>query len=223
MAVLYESKRFPVAFNRVDVGGRDLLIHNQDTQVAYPVLSGPRNGSIATSRSMSALIENLHWLAMRDTPMVNFFEVAGNGDNSPSATSWTNSSKTIKVLLPPFCRWASFHFLCARDMGDTTQALSYIQVASGVHTVVNTSIPWGEDLTATSKSGLSYYSADWIHFVGTDLDETGGPSALRILDDSTDKADWTHESITITVSPRCNVYAAAYRVLPAFGTLQVQS
>lgn len=224
MAVIYESKRFPLGFNKLDAGGLDLMTRvNADDQLPYPVLAGPRNGALATGRAVNSIIENEHWLAMRDTPMINFFDTAANGDNHPSGSvsAWTNSSKTIRLILPPYCRWATFHFLCARTFSDASINMNYIQVASGVHTVLNTSIPWGEDLALTGKAALSYYSADWVHFAGVDLEESGGPTACRIVLDATDHATWTEQTVTITVSGGVNVYAAAYRVLPAFGTLQV--
>ena len=223
MSIIYESRRLPVNFRQVDTGGSELLQRDSSSQIAYPILAGPRNGALATCALITSIIENEHWLTFRDTPMINFFDVAGNGDNFPGATSaWTNSSKTIKLILPPYCRFASLHFLCARNFGADTE-LAYIQVDSDIHTVVNTSIPWGEDLAALAKSGLSYFSADWVHFAGIDIEASGGPTALRITaDDDMDQPTWRHREVTITVSANCNVYAAAYRVLPAVGTLPAQ-
>ena len=70
---------------------------------------------------------------------------------------------------------------------------------------------------------MPYYAADWVHFQGIDLNETGGPAAVRLVEDATESAQWATASVTITPSAGVNIYAAAYRVLPAVGTMQVQT
>lgn len=230
MAVIYESRRFPVAFQTRDIGGRLSYVRNTDNNngsPAYPLLSGPRNGSLATSGAITSIIDNTHWLAMGDPPMINFFEVWANGDNNPAGRSWSGSAsipaKTIKVLVPPFCRWASFHFLCSHNFGGNPTENHHIKVASAFHTTINPNIPFGEDTSASGKPDVAYYSADWIHFQGIDTTEPQSPVAVRLFEDATEHATWEWVDVTITPSASVNIYAAAYRVLPAMGIMQVQT
>lgn len=213
MAVIYESRRVPTSFIRADVGdlGTDV----------YPGAS-PRNGSLATSSLMSTIVNNEHWLAMRDVPMMTFFEAWANGDNDvTAATDWTASSKTITLDVPPFCNWAEFHFLCARDMDTTVIETHGISVISSVATVIQTGIPFGEDIGITGKT-IAYASADWVHLQGlNDGANQIGPTALR-LDTGYGVGHWTKVSVVVTIDPHVHVFSAAYRIVPAFGVLQVQ-
>ena len=213
MTVIYESRRVPVAFNRTDVG--DPLADS------YPG-SSPRNGSLAASSLMTAIVENEHWLAMRNVPMITFFEAWANGDNDCVAgASWTASSKTIKLDVPPFCNWAEFHFLVAREMDGTVIENHGISIVSGIATVIQTGIPFGEDTSITGKV-VGFNSADWIHFTGLNDDASQiGPTALRLAV-GYGVGHHTQNSVAITVDSKVHVYSAAYRIVPAFGTLQVQ-
>lgn len=236
MAVIYESNLLPKNFIRQDVGS-NVLIRNNGSVVTppYPAPGGPRNGSLASASYAQAIINNEHWLAMMDPPMINFFEVGGNGAledvTDPEFYAFKGGTITVKLVVPPFCRWAEFHFLCAKDMDGATSAntMQYISIAGdlGAGSVTlgrHTGIPFGEDLTTTTKTTGILQSADWIHFAGTD-DITDGtfPTAIRLFNDSDEHERWTNVTRVITVSAKVRVYAAAYRVLPAFGTLQVRA
>lgn len=216
MTVLYESTRLPTNFIRVDVGKSFPKGNASGVDVPYPMLGTTRNGARATALSMFTIMENEHWLAMADCPTVQFFEYGAEG------TSWTGATRTVDITVPPYCRWVEFYFLASRKFSSTGDRLSYIQVDSSVHSVVNTNIPYGEDL-GTGKLAVSYETADWVKFSGVDVEETGSATAVRLYADATQHDRWALTTVTVEVSANVDVYAAAYRVIPALSPLQYQA
>ena len=220
MTVLYESTRVPTNFQRADVGKHFEKGNSSGVDVAYPALGSTRNGARASALSIFSIMENEHWLAMADCPTVNFFEAGA--ESTSSLSPWTVAIRTVDILMPPYCRWVEFYFLAARKFSSTGDRLFYIQVDSSVHSVVNTNIPYGEDL-GSGKVAVSYETADWVKFSGVDVEETGSASAVRVYADATQHDRWALTTVTVKVSVNVDVYAAAYRVIPALSPLQYQS
>lgn len=219
MAVLYESTRFPTNFIRVDVGKEFQKGNQSGVNVPYPVLGTTRNGSRASALSMFTIIENEHWLAMADCPTVQFFEAGADSDVS-GLVPWTNDTRTVELIVPPYCRWVEFYFLACVNREDPDR--QYIQVDSAVHSVVNSQIPFGS-LLPGGKTYIPYESVDWVTFSGIDVEESGAATALRVYADATAHDRWGITTVDVTVSAYTQVYAAAYRVLPATSPLQYQT
>lgn len=222
MAVLYESTRLSRNFIRVDVGkefvkgGQYLSARNP-----YPVLGTTRNGARASALSIFTIVENEHWLATADCPTVQFFEAGA--DSAVSDTDpWTNSTRTVEVTIPPYCRWVEFYFLACLKRETSSFTDDYIQIDSSVHSVVNTSIPYGTELPG-GKTYIAYEAADWVTFSGVDVEESGAATALRIYADATQHDRWGLTTVDVTISENVQVYAAAYRVVPATSPLQYQT
>lgn len=195
MATQYTSTRIPVGFIRNDG-------------------SSINNGSLALANTVHAVVENQHWLCFGDTDLTHFI----------NAGPVENATRIVTLLVPPFCQYASFHFFCARDFNGTSSTLSYIDISSPSTSRRTTVIPYGEDLSLTAKPSLDELSAGWVHFEGmTENPSTITPTALRLFDDASVPEDWTTVDVTVTISAKVYVFAAAYRVLPPSRVMVVKS
>lgn len=164
-----------------------------------------QNGTLAQAQTFAAIADNQHWLALTDQPLINFFVA--------QYTAWVGAStRTVTLMVPPFAQYASFHFLCARDLAGGA-SLSYISVASPTQTRSTTAIPMGEDLGATGKGSLAVRSANWLHFSDVGDNPTASdPGAVKLFPWTLEY--WRTVDVEIVVSADVTVYAAAYRVLP---------
>src|SRR3972149_5869463 len=197
MATAYTSTRYPVGFKS------SLYTNTQD-------------GSLAVASTVHGLAENQHWLGMGDLDVVNFHQSFGS-----NTLEWNNSTKEIKVMVPPFCQFAGFHFYVSRDFDlatPTVPAANGVTVTSkaggfpyDIRTYHN--VEFGEDLTALGKTIANSDSYGWVHIEGVvDNPQTDDNSALKLAA-ATSEA-WSYVNVSIIMGAKVYCRAAAYHLIP---------
>lgn len=192
MSTAYVSSRFPVAFTPKEPN---------DIQ----------NGCQALSSIVYTLADNQQWLASEDVDVVNFHQGWGG-----TTKEWNNGSNTIRVMIPPFCQYAGFHFYVARDMdtaGGQQPVLDLgiqLDVLGGTSRAIH-NIAHGEVLGIKPKFSNEVYA--WEHMDGISQNpEDFGPSAVKLV--SSTSETWTSVRVSITMGTKVYCRAAAYHIIP---------
>lgn len=199
MPVDYESHRFPTNFIRSD----ENII---------------QNGSLALASTIHTIVENQHWNVLGDTPFITFLT---RGSQLGSVADVT-TSLDVTVMLPPFATHVAFYFYYAHDfdssgVGTTAE---YIDVSSSVDSSRATNLPFGEDLTDTSKPSLGFASGGWVFFDGIVPNPTDTtPQAIAVV--SAMSGTWQEVTVTVDTSNNIALLSGAYRVLPNRNTFEV--
>lgn len=216
MPTLYTSDRLPTVFSHQD-----------------PI--AVRNGTLAKAGLFSTMANNQTFLACGLTPFINFFMATHDATTESYLASegvWTNATRTVQVLVPPFCQYVEFYFFAGKDFNGTSTTESYIemQVDTDADTIMDefsriSNIPAGEDETHTGKTatwGDFMQGAAWVRASGAQgalsrLDED--PGALKVVTNPVNY--WRRVGVNIVVSSKVYVRAAAYHVLPGNKTYTI--
>lgn len=194
-----------------------------------------KNGTLAKASLFGNMANNQTFLACGLTPFVNFF-MAVHDDaaqvNLASEGVWTGSTRTVQILLPPFCQYVEFYFFAGKDFNGTSTTESYIemQVDTDADTIMDefsriSHIPAGEDETHTGKLGAwgDYLQGGaWVRASGaagalSRLAED--PGALKVVTSPVNY--WRRVGVDVVVSAKVYVRAAAYHVLPGNKTYTI--
>lgn len=216
MPTLYTSDRLPTIFT-----------HQDPTTI--------NNGTLAKSALLSTISSNQTFLACGLTPFVNFFMAMHDVNTETSFDAdgvWTNATRTVQVLVPPFCQYVEFYFYAGKDFfgSSTTETYIEMQVDTDADTIMDefsriSHIPSGEDTTHTGKSGdwgdpLS--GGGWVRASGAQgalsrLAED--PGAVKVVANPVNY--WRRVGVDVVVSGNVFVRAAAYHVLPGNKTYTI--
>lgn len=191
MSTAYISTRYPPGFKPSDY------------------LTAVQNGSQALATTVYTIADNQQWLATEDLDLAHFHQSWATGE-------WNNSARTIRMLIPPFCQFAGFHFYVARNF-DMASAASPVgnglYVTSGVDQRAVHLVPFGEDITASGKATFSNASYGWVHIDGiVQNPQTDDQSALKLV--SSTSETWTSVEVSITMGTKVYCRAAAYHIIP---------
>jgi hypothetical protein len=177
-----------------------------------------KNGTAAKSEIFQTQAKNQTWLACGGAmPLINFFVMQQNATTPTTDDfrrgAWTNVSRVVPVLVPPFATHADFCFFAAKDFRPSTETLAYIKATGNAARQV-TNIPVGEDLTGSGKSALGdRLTGKWVWMQGiTETMRVDDPGAVPLVAAASNT--WQRVNVTIEVSQYAYVQAAAYRVVP---------
>lgn len=191
MSTAYTSTRYPTAYRP-------------------SLYSNIQNGSQALATTVHNIAENQHWLVMADLDVVNFHQ-------SWATDEWTNSTRVLQMLVPPFCQFAGFHFYVARDFDvaslSSPVTANGIRVTSAVDTRTVHNVGFGEDITESGKGGFDNGAYGWVH-IDTIVEhpQTDDQSALKLA--AATSETWTTVEFSVIMGSKVRCRAAAYHIIP---------